>query len=153
RLSAVVLILRRSYRRLRARSTLTPALVLARRVFESMWIHPERPFTHCFLEPALQLCADVYVAHDLPVLPAAVEAAKRVGAKVVYDAHELYPDQEFARLLRRRWRAVERFYICGADAVTTVNPAIAADLEARYGVARPLELYNCPPYYLHPKSK
>lgn len=153
RLSTVVLILRRSYRRLRARATLTPALVLARRVFESVWVHPERPFTQCFLEPALQLCADVYVAHDLPVLPAAVEAAKRIGAKVVYDAHELYPDQEFARLLRRRWRAVEHLYIHCADAVTTVNPAIAAELEARYGIAQPLVLYNCLPRYPHLESK
>ncbi|HJY83339.1 MAG TPA: glycosyltransferase [Candidatus Binatia bacterium] len=153
RLSAVVSILRQSYRRLRARAALTPALMLARRVFESVWVHPERPFTQCFLEPALQLGADVYVAHDLPVLPTAVEAAKRIGAKVVYDAHELYPDQEFARLLRRRWRTVERLYIHCADAVTTVNPAIAAVLAARYGIAQPLVLYNCPPRYPHLESK
>jgi len=37
RLSAVMLILRRSYRRLQMRAALTPALLLARRVFESVW--------------------------------------------------------------------------------------------------------------------
>lgn len=153
RRAALMSALRRGYRRLQTRALLKPALLLAQRIVESLRVHPERPFTQCFLEPAVKLRADVYVAHDLPVLPAAIEAAKRSGAKVVYDAHELYPDQEFAPLLRRYWRAVERRYIRCASAVTTVNPAIAAELEACYGISRPLVLYNCIPRHPHLESK
>ena len=38
---------------------------------------------------------DVVVAHDLPILPAAVKVAKHHGARLVYDSHELYCEQEF----------------------------------------------------------
>ncbi|MBI2883512.1 MAG: glycosyltransferase [Candidatus Methylomirabilis oxyfera] len=151
--AALMSALRRSYRRLRTRALLKPALLLAQRIVESVQVHPDRPFTQLFFEPAAKLHADVYVAHDLPVLPAAIAAANSSGAKVVYDAHELYPDQEFAPLLRRYWREVERLHIRCASAVTTVNPAIAAELEARYGIARCLVLYNCLPRYPHLESK
>ena len=63
----------------------------------------------------------------------------------MYDAHELYPEQEFSALLRHRWRRIERRLISRTDAVTTVNPAIAAALERRYRIPRPTVLYSCPP--------
>jgi glycosyltransferase involved in cell wall biosynthesis len=151
--AALISALRRSYRRLQTQAALKPALWLAQRLVDSVQVHPERPFTQLFLEPAAKLRADIYVAHDLPVLPAAIEAATSNGAKVVYDAHELFPDQEFAPLLRRYWRAVERRYIQRASAVTTVNPAIAAELAACYTIAQPVVLYNSLPWHPHLESK
>src|SRR5438034_2916696 len=41
---------------------------------------------------ARQLRADVYHAHDLVTLPVAWAAARAGGAKLVYDAHELFTE-------------------------------------------------------------
>src|SRR5438105_4862320 len=38
--------------------------------------------------------ADIVHAHDFDTLPAAWVAARRTGARLVYDAHEIYADQE-----------------------------------------------------------
>lgn len=135
----------RLYRRLAGRAQLASALMLARRAFETLLIVPDRPFAETFREPALAWAADVYVAHDLPVLPVAAEVAARRGVPFVYDTHELYPEQEFAALLRRRWRAIEARHIHGAAAVLTVNASIASELETRFGIARPVVLYNVLP--------
>ncbi len=79
-------------------------------------------------------------AHDTDTLPAAVRAAKDAGAKLVYDAHELFPDQ-FAgegvgsvAAVRWWWRSVERRLIPKADAVVTVSPGLARMLSERFRV-------------------
>lgn len=145
--------LRKLYTRLRATGRFFWALAWTRRIFETLWREPDKYFTGVFLQSARDLRADVYVAHDLPVLPAAVQAAEGAGARVVYDAHELYAEQEFAHRLRERWSEIERRWIGGADAVTTVNPGIGAALEQRYRVRRPEVLFNCPRRYTLPQPR
>jgi glycosyltransferase involved in cell wall biosynthesis len=88
------------------------------------------------LPDALRYPADVIVAHDLPILATAVDAAKYHGAKLVYDSHELYCEQEFEPRLQRMWSAIERRFIGACDTVITVNPSIARELITRYGLAR-----------------
>lgn len=78
--------------------------------------------------------ADVYVAQDLPMLPVAVHAAQLHGAKLVYDSHELFAEQEFSEREKRVWREIEGRLIGRCDAVMTVNPSIARELEKRYAV-------------------
>lgn len=78
--------------------------------------------------------ADIYIAHDLPMLPVAVEAQRLHGGKLVYDSHEYFCEQEFCRLEKRMWDSVERLHIGRADAVITVNRSIADALQARYGL-------------------
>lgn len=78
--------------------------------------------------------ADIYIAHDLPMLPVAAEAQRLHGGKLVYDSHEYFCEQEFCSLEKRMWEGVERRHIGRADAVMTVNRSIADALQARYGL-------------------
>jgi glycosyltransferase involved in cell wall biosynthesis len=94
---------------------------------------------------AMAVAADVYHAHDLNTLEAACRAAACRAARVVYDAHELYPDLTgLAPRERARWRRVEERLVRRVDAVLAPSPARAEVLERRYGV-RPLVVMNCPP--------
>lgn len=89
--------------------------------------------------------ADVYHAHDLNTLVVAAWAA-RDGGRVVFDAHELYPEiSTLSERERRIWRRLERRLIARADRVLTVCDSIADALAHRYGVERPTVLLNCPP--------
>jgi glycosyltransferase involved in cell wall biosynthesis len=89
--------------------------------------------------------ADVYHAHDLNALPAATKAARRAGAKLVYDSHEIYLERWLVTPAERRiWERTERRLIKEADRVITVCDPIADELARRYGVERPMVLMNCP---------
>jgi glycosyltransferase involved in cell wall biosynthesis len=88
---------------------------------------------------------DALHAHDLNTLPVAAALARRLRLPLTYDAHELYP--EISTLSRREaatWRFLERRLAKRADRILTVCDSIAAEIERRYGVARPTVLLNCP---------
>jgi len=96
--------------------------------------------------------ADVWHGHDVPGLNAAYRARRRRGGHLVFDAHELFFEAGatarvpswatwLVRLASRRWAAA-------ADAVVTVNQALAAALAADLGELgrKPvLVVHNCPP--------
>jgi len=89
--------------------------------------------------------AEIYLAHDLETLPAAVHAARPGHARVVYDSHELFAERATAsRGGRFAWRAIERRLIGRTDAVVTVSESIAEELVARYGISRPVVVRNLP---------
>jgi len=91
--------------------------------------------------------AAVFHASDLYTLPALSQAARRSGAKTVFDSRELYPDTPAVAhrpLVRTVWRAVERVFVPRADRVLTVADGLAEVLTDRYGIARPLVLANAP---------
>jgi glycosyltransferase involved in cell wall biosynthesis len=86
-------------------------------------------------------------AHDLDTLAAGWLLARRNGARLVYDAHELYTgfDIDPPRLWLAAARRVEGALARRASAVITVSPEIAAELERRHRLAtRPLVVLNCP---------
>ncbi len=89
---------------------------------------------------------DVVHAHDLNTLPAAVDYARRAGARVVYDSHELeiHRNIVWTPLKRTVWKRTERRNIAHCDAVITVSPGIAAFLENRYRIPRPAVVLNSP---------
>jgi glycosyltransferase involved in cell wall biosynthesis len=93
--------------------------------------------------------ADVYHGHDLNALPAAFEARRRHGGRLVYDSHELFLEAgATARQpawARRIVARLERRWSSDADAVVTVNESIAGELRRRYGVKRTAIVRNCPP--------
>ena len=125
------------YRMLRRRMSLNGAV--ARRLKSFIWrnlISPDEFARRIMVPSARDYHCDVVVAHDLPILPAAVKVAKHHGARLVYDSHELYCEQEFEPRLRRMWSAVERRVVGACDAVMTVNPSIAAELKKRYDLPR-----------------
>ena len=98
-----------------------------------------------FLAAALRNPARVYVAHDLPVLAAAAAAAKQVGAALVYDAHELYPEiGYFSEKQRTLYARAEAALIKDADLVTTINELIATEMAARYDITLPQVILNAP---------
>lgn len=77
----------------------------------------------------------VFLAHDLPTLPIACYAASKCNAKVVYDSHELYVEQEFSNLEKRKWIKLEQKYIGHCDSIITVNNPIAQELQQRYSLS------------------
>src|SRR6266550_2012756 len=97
-----------------------------------------------FARAARSIPADVYHAHDLNTLEPAARAAHANGARLVYDAHELYPDLTgLAARERARWARLERRLIGRADAVIVPSPARAQEMNRRYGVT-PSVVMNCP---------
>src|SRR5207247_834392 len=99
---------------------------------------------HCY-QAAVAEDADLYIAHDLPMLPAALRAGARTGAPVVYDAHELYPEQNHCPTEKQELcRRVESALIGLADAVITVNESIAGEMVSRYRLCKvPDVILNC----------
>jgi glycosyltransferase involved in cell wall biosynthesis len=81
---------------------------------------------------------DAVHAHDAAMLLPGLLAARRSGAKLVYDSHELATGVPYRS---RAWAAVvagaERLGVPRADAVITVSDGIAARLSERYGLRRP----------------
>jgi glycosyltransferase involved in cell wall biosynthesis len=98
--------------------------------------------------------ADVHHGHDVEGLAAAVAAAGRTGALVVYDSHELYPESaRHARqgALARYWlRSLERRLARRAIALVTVNRSIEEILRKNLGFTRSLVVHNAPPRWTPP---
>jgi len=103
-------------------------------------------FTLRALPRAVAARADIYHAHDLNNLEVAYRAAAKGGAKLVYDAHELFPEManRWVRLKRKSWIRLEGRLLPRADLAITVNELIAAEMARRYHVPPPLVLLNCP---------
>lgn len=115
--------------------------VIRRRLWAYV-VHLETLY-HPFFAPALsQYTPDVVMAIDLPMLPIAASHARACRAKLVYDSHELYSEQEFSARERLIWTAIEAKFIHQCDAVITVNPSIARALAHRYDIQRVHVLYN-----------
>jgi glycosyltransferase involved in cell wall biosynthesis len=91
------------------------------------------------------LCEPVDVVHanDLDTLPVGVVLAQRLGARLIYDAHEMSSEAVGLNPLIAEWRRRrEKRLVKEVDAVVTVNPCIAAEMSARYGVPLPAVVYN-----------
>jgi len=91
---------------------------------------------------------DVVHANDLDTLPAAAMLARHSGARLVYDAHELYTTQEPdpPRAHRRVSASLEGSLARRADVVSTVSAPIADELRRRLRLAEtPRVVLNCPP--------
>jgi glycosyltransferase involved in cell wall biosynthesis len=103
-------------------------------------------FTMRALPRALGYHADIYHAHDLNNLEVAYRAARRTNAKLVYDAHELFPEManRWVRLRKRYWSRREARLLPQADLAITVNELIACEMARRYNVPPPLVVLNCP---------
>ncbi|HEY8439658.1 MAG TPA: glycosyltransferase [Candidatus Limnocylindrales bacterium] len=98
--------------------------------------------------------ADVHHANDMDTLPAALAAAERDRASVVYDSHEIYLESSFharqpgwLRWVMRRW---ERAMAARAAAVITINDVCAAELRTRLRPKRIVVVHNCPPRWTPP---
>ena len=93
--------------------------------------------------------ADVFHGHDLNALHAAVLARARAGGALVYDSHEIFLESG-SHATRPGWarsifRRREEAWVGEADALVTVNDALARELGARYLPRRVVVVHNCPP--------
>ena len=104
---------------------------------------PESFYTRLFSQEIKKYKADVYVAHDLPMMPVAVAAADYHGGKLVYDSHELFVEQELSRFEKQMWMNIEKTHMPSFDIVITVNGSIARELEQRYSLSRVEVVHNC----------
>lgn len=97
---------------------------------------------------------DVVHANDLDTLPAGMIVARRAGARLVYDAHELYASFEAdpPRFYHAVMLALERTLARRADAVATVSEPIADELMRTLRLPRrPSAVLNCPPRSVAPE--
>jgi glycosyltransferase involved in cell wall biosynthesis len=134
---------RRFLSRLRAES------YSALRFLEQMPGVMERAYSRYFPELVALACArpaDLFVAHNLPALPAAAAAAIRANARLGFDAEDFHrgefsDEPENARLLRQT-TAIERKYIPVCDYVTAASDGIAAAYREALGIAPPTTILN-----------
>ena len=99
-----------------------------------------------FLEAVAGAAPDIVHAHDFETLPAAVRAARRCGARVIYDMHELEEGRlPAASPAVRRWKSsLERRFLRSVSAAITVSPSIARYKARAYGIALPTLVLNAP---------
>ncbi len=111
-----------------------------------------RNFTNTLLDELGRVEVDLIHAHDyisLPVAERLRSLARKAGkeTKILYDAHEWLTDSEslVGEDAIRAIRSIEQRGISSADAVITVNPAIARLLADRYSDIRlPTVVTNAP---------
>lgn len=101
------------------------------------------PFRKAFFTAAYDYKADIIQVHDLPALEAGANLAKKWDVPLVYDAHELYPEQRsFSWVQRRICARIEKKLIQSCTKVFAVNDSIAEEMMTRYGISRPITLIN-----------
>ena len=111
------------------------ARTLMRKIAWLVFMNVEEFYLSMFRNTVDKYKPSVFLAHDLPTLPIAFYAASQCNAKVVYDSHELYVEQEFSALEKKKWKALEEKYIRRCDSVITINHLIAQELEQRYNLS------------------
>ena len=121
--------------------TLYKTLLLVR--YRNRALHDPLPFRQAFVNHGAALRSDVVQVHDLPALQAGAELAASWGVPLVYDAHELYPEQKsFSAVQRRICSRAEADQIKKADLVFAVNDSIGEEMARRYQIAKPVTLLN-----------
>jgi len=90
--------------------------------------------------------ADLYIAHNLPALPATVRAARVHGAKVGFDAEDFhrgeFPETEATASLRALTSEIERKYMPICDYVTAASEGIGEAYACELGIAKPVTILN-----------
>jgi glycosyltransferase involved in cell wall biosynthesis len=89
--------------------------------------------------------ADLYIAHNLGALPIAIDAARRTGARVGFDAEDFHSGQlspERDRLLHRITESIERRALPECDYVTAAAPLIADAYAALCDIPTPAVVLN-----------
>ncbi len=84
-------------------------------------------------------------AHSVAVLPVSYFLSRRIGAKLIYDTHELETETLFSRGVQKGiFKAVERIFIDKCDAIFVVNDSIANWYRTHYAGLNPVVVRNVP---------
>lgn len=82
--------------------------------------------------------------HDLPSLPSGVWAKKKTGAKLIFDAHELYPES-WGGIKERAWGHIESMYVQSCDHIIMPEKNRILYFRKKYsGISEPILLQNFP---------
>lgn len=106
-------------------------------------------FTSALYQQALDIPADLYIAHYPAALPAAAAAARRHDGLYAFDAEDFHygdaPDERAKDLEKRLIHAIEGRYLPAAAYMSAASPGISDAYAAIYGVARPTVVLNAFP--------
>src|SRR5204862_4873387 len=87
-------------------------------------------------------------AHDVDGLVIGYFASRLCGARLIYDAHELWADpahtQGMPQWVGHGLRQLEGFFARRADASITVSDSIADHMAQHQGITRPRVVRNVP---------
>jgi glycosyltransferase involved in cell wall biosynthesis len=104
---------------------------------------PQSPFDAFVTARARQFPSDVVHVHDLPCLQYGVSLSREWGVPLVFDTHEIYPEQEsLSPRQQYQLRRQERRFLPHTQLFVTINEAVADWYQDHYG-RRPLVLMNC----------
>ena len=82
--------------------------------------------------------------HDLSSLPSGVWAKKKIGAKLIFDAHELYPES-WGGIKERAWGHIERMHVKSCDHIIMPEKNRISYFKKKYpGIGEPILLQNFP---------
>jgi glycosyltransferase involved in cell wall biosynthesis len=104
---------------------------------------------------AKKIKSDLYIAHNLGALPAAVMAAAHHQAKVGYDAEDMHSGQYRSNTDKsyRLNRYIEEKYFPATDYFTVASPLIGQAYKRLYSYLRPVNIDNVfPRTTVHPKK-
>lgn len=102
-------------------------------------------YTAKVLVHAREVRASIVTVHSLSLLPLGVLAKWLLGAKLVYDCHELETETfGLAGLRQKLARFVERSLIGQANLVLVVSPGISEWYKRAYGIDTLYTVMNCP---------
>jgi glycosyltransferase involved in cell wall biosynthesis len=100
--------------------------------------------------------ADLYIAHNLGALPAAVAAARKNRAKAGFDAEDFHsgivPVETAPSFEKGLIEKIERQHLAACDYVTTASPLIAKAYQAKYSIAEPTTILNVFPLAHRPSE-
>jgi glycosyltransferase involved in cell wall biosynthesis len=103
-------------------------------------------FTPLLRKVALEIPAELYIAHYPAALPAAAAAAKKHNAILAYDAEDFHlgdlPAMPAHVFDTRLVRALESRYLPVCSYVTAASPGIAAALADEYNIRTPAVILN-----------
>lgn len=95
---------------------------------------------------ALEVPADLYIAHYPAALPAAAWAAQARGVRYAFDAEDFHlgdpPEDAAYDEVRVLTRAIESRYLTGCTYVSAASPGIADAYGTAYGIGRPTVIRN-----------
>lgn len=96
---------------------------------------------------ALPRPPDIVHCNDLETLLPGALAKARFGCRLVYDAHEFFPESDPKSTLAERfvYAGIERALVRRADAVVTVSPLLADVMRRAYGLKRVEAVPNAEP--------
>jgi glycosyltransferase involved in cell wall biosynthesis len=104
------------------------------------WVVPE------LIERAQSISADLFVAHYLPAVPAALHAAQKQGAKAAFDAEDFhrgqFNDDERGSPEAERTRWFEETYLPQCDYLTAASPGIARAYADELDIEEPTTVLN-----------